>query len=136
MSWVASLLLLGGAVFMFLGAVGLVRFPDLFTRMQAATKTATVGAGLVLLGVGIRAATVEVVAQAIFIGLLLFATLPIAAHVIARAAHRTGVMPWGRPPGDPPPAARSRRPPRQTPVPSAQARAPGPPDGPRPEAPS
>lgn len=89
----AGLVLVGGA-FMLLAGVGVVRLPDLFTRMQAATKGATLGAGCLLLAVAAHFRTTDVAARAVLVVLFVFLTAPVAAHLIARAAYAVGVPLW------------------------------------------
>lgn len=83
-----------GAVFMLLAAVGLIRMPDLFTRMQAATKGAALGAGCSLLGVAVYFGTLEITTRVLLIVAFIFLTAPVAAHMIARAAYVVGVPLW------------------------------------------
>ena len=93
----AGILVLVGAIFCFLAAVGMVRFPDLYVRMHAATKAGTLGAGLAMLGValfGIIDGDLGVVLRAIAAIIFLFLTAPIGAHLLARAAYATGVQMW------------------------------------------
>jgi multicomponent Na+:H+ antiporter subunit G len=84
----ASITLLGTA-FLFLGALGIVRMPDLYNRMQAGTKATTLGNMLTLFGIGILhpAWLVKLALIALFV---LF-TNPISSHALARAAYRAGV---------------------------------------------
>jgi len=89
-SWV---LLLGGAFFLLVGAVGLVRLPDLFTRMHAAGVTDTGGAGLILLGLMLQAGLSLVTVKLAFILLFLLFTTPTASHALARAALHAGLRP-------------------------------------------
>jgi multicomponent Na+:H+ antiporter subunit G len=89
-------LLIGGAAFSLLGGIGLFRMPDLLTRMQAATKTATLGVGMIVLGVALHFGTADVTVRALLIVVFLFLTAPVAAHMIARAAYLTGVRVWER----------------------------------------
>jgi len=91
---VASVLMLFGAVFSLLGAVGMLRMPDLLTRLQAATKTGTLGVGFVMLGVAVHFHDLGVVANSLLVVAFLFLTAPIAAHVIARAAYFVPVPLW------------------------------------------
>ena len=86
-----GILMLIGSIFCLVAALGIVRLPDVLTRMHAATKAGTLGAGLLLLaeavfyrqlGVSLRAATV--------IALLLL-TAPVAAHLVGRSSYRSGV---------------------------------------------
>ena len=90
----AGLVLVGGA-FMLLAGLGVLRMPDLFTRMQAATKGATLGAGCLLLAVAVHFRDLDVGARAVLVIVFVFLTAPIAAHLIARAAYAVGVPLWG-----------------------------------------
>ncbi|MGB0712845.1 MAG: monovalent cation/H(+) antiporter subunit G [Gammaproteobacteria bacterium] len=94
MRLVADLFLLAGALFGFLGALGLVRMPDAYNRIQAGTKAATLGALCILIGVGLLQpdwwAKLLVIA-----GLVLF-TNPVGSSTIARSLYRAGLPPWQR----------------------------------------
>ena len=85
----ASGLVLSGAAFVLLAAVGILRFPDLFSRMHAATKAAALGLLLVLAGAALRLTNVGDAAKLVLVAILMFLTAPVAAHMIARAASRT-----------------------------------------------
>ncbi|QNI02829.1 monovalent cation/H(+) antiporter subunit G [Halomonas sp. SH5A2] len=87
-------LILVGAIFMFLAALGLVRMPDLLTRMHATTKAATLGASLIMLAVALHFAEVAVVARAFGVILFIMMTAPVAAHVIGRAGYFVGARLW------------------------------------------
>ncbi|WP_111413261.1 monovalent cation/H(+) antiporter subunit G [Billgrantia lactosivorans] len=87
-------LLLVGAIFMFLAALGLVRLPDLLTRMHATTKAATLGASLIMLAVALHFGEVAVVARALGVILFIMMTAPVAAHVIGRAGYFVGSRLW------------------------------------------
>ncbi|MEQ6916939.1 monovalent cation/H(+) antiporter subunit G [Halomonas aquatica] len=87
-------LILSGAIFMFLAALGLVRLPDLLTRMHATTKAATLGATLIMLAVAVHFAEVAVVARALGVIFFILMTAPVAAHVIGRAGYFVGVRLW------------------------------------------
>jgi multicomponent Na+:H+ antiporter subunit G len=80
-----------GVTFDFLGVLGLVRLPDVYNRLQAATKCVTFGSAGLLFGVfilqGFNSFGFKVLLGIAFI----FLTSPVAAHVIARAAHRSGI---------------------------------------------
>ncbi|MGM0564056.1 MAG: monovalent cation/H(+) antiporter subunit G [Pseudomonadota bacterium] len=91
-----SLLLLTGATLMVLAAIGVLRLPDLPTRMHASTKAAAMGAMLIMTGVGLHFAEGVVWARVLAIILFILITAPIAAHVIARAGYLTGVSLWDR----------------------------------------
>jgi len=83
LSWI---LLLAGGAFCMIGALGLVRMPDFFTRMHAASVTDTLGAGLLLLGLMLQAGLSLVTVKLIVIGLLIFFTSPTSTHALAQAA--------------------------------------------------
>ena len=89
-SWI--LLIVGGA-FCVIGATGLLRMPDFFTRMHAASIVDTLGAAFILLGLMLQAGLTLVTVKLIAIGLLLFFTSPVATHALARAALARGVAP-------------------------------------------
>lgn len=94
MSPIVSLLLVLGALFMLLAAVGLVRLPDLYLRMSATSKAATLGASLVLLGAAVHFGTAAVAGRAVVIVVFLFLTAPVAAHTIGRAGYRRKSPLW------------------------------------------
>ena len=77
-----------GAVLILLSAVGVVRFPDALTRMQALTKASTVGVLFVAVGAAFVLPTANDITSAIAAALLQLLTLPIAASLIARATYR------------------------------------------------
>ncbi|MCH8467752.1 MAG: monovalent cation/H(+) antiporter subunit G [Roseinatronobacter sp.] len=83
-----GLFLIAGAGFVLIAAIGIVRLPDLLTRMHASTKAGTLGALLVLVGLAIHVGTGEVVSKVVATSLFLLLTAPIAAHMIGRAHAR------------------------------------------------
>ena len=88
MSVMGSLFILVGAVFLCLGALGLVRMPDLYNRIQAGTKATTLGTMLTL--VGMACLQPDWALKLLLIGLFILLTNPLSSQVMARAAHRTG----------------------------------------------
>lgn len=86
-------LLLAGTVFCVISAVGLLRMPDFFTRMHAASVADTLGAGLLLAGMMLQAGFTLVTVKLAAIGLLVFFTSPTATHALARAAIARGIGP-------------------------------------------
>jgi multicomponent Na+:H+ antiporter subunit G len=95
MSAIATgLLWIVGSAFAFLAALGVVRMPDVFTRMQASTKASTLGLGCLLLGSALQLADLASVIRLISIGAFIFLTTPVSAHVIARASYRANVPLW------------------------------------------
>ncbi|EPC02934.1 sodium:proton antiporter [Litchfieldella anticariensis FP35 = DSM 16096] len=87
-------LLLGGAAFMLLAAVGVLRLPDLLTRLHATTKSATLGVAMIMLAVALHFGEVAVVARAFGVILFLLMTAPVAAHTIGRAGYFVGSKLW------------------------------------------
>ncbi|QLF69811.1 Na+/H+ antiporter subunit G [Peteryoungia desertarenae] len=79
-----------GALFSLLAAIGIIRLPDLYTRMHAASKAGTVGSGLLLLAVGIHSGEYSVFFRALAGIIFFILTAPIAAHLLAKAAHSVG----------------------------------------------
>ncbi|MCW5732218.1 MAG: monovalent cation/H(+) antiporter subunit G [Alphaproteobacteria bacterium] len=89
-----AFLLLSGSAFALVAAIGIVRMPDLFIRMHAASKAGTLGAGLILLGVAVLANDASVSVRAVIAIVFIMLTAPIAAHLLGRAAYKTGVPLW------------------------------------------
>jgi multicomponent Na+:H+ antiporter subunit G len=91
---VAAALMLLGALSCLLGAIGLVRLPDLPARLQAATKPQTLGLSLVLLGTALR---VELAGAVTLVLVVLFQviTAPVVSQLVGRAAYRSGAIPEG-----------------------------------------
>lgn len=91
---IAAGVILGfGAVLYVVGAIGLLRMPDMFTRLHAASVMETVGASLLVIGMMVAAGWSLVTAKLAFLlGILLFSG-PVAAHALANAALTAGVVP-------------------------------------------
>lgn len=87
-------LVLTGGFFCVLAAVGLLRMPDVYCRMQAATKAGTLGVGCMVLAVATHFASLHVVLESVLVIGMLFITAPIASHLIARAAYFVGSPLW------------------------------------------
>ena len=87
-------LLIAGSTLALLAGIGVLRMPDVFTRMQASTKAATLGLGCLLAALAIRQPEVGVVIRAASIGAFTMLTTSVAAHVIARAAALSGAPLW------------------------------------------
>ncbi len=92
--WVSGALFVAGATLALLAGVGVLRMPDVFTRMQASTKASTLGLGCLLAGVALRNPELAFVVRAASIGAFMLLTTAVAAHVIARAAARSGAPIW------------------------------------------
>lgn len=91
---VSGLLLAVGALFLVSGGVGLLRFPDFYTRVHAVGLTDPAGAGLILLGLLLRVDAWETAVRLLIILLFLTLTSPTATHILAHAARRDGVPVW------------------------------------------
>lgn len=89
-SWI---FIFGGSVFLIIGGIGVVRMPDLFTRMHAASVTDTLGAGLLLVGMMIQGGLTLVTVKLFMILLFAFFAGPTATHALAQAALSMGVKP-------------------------------------------
>lgn len=87
---IALLLKLGGVAFLGIATIGLIRFDDPFQRMHAATKAGTLGAGLVLIGTMMSKGTMDAAMTGSFALLFLILTIPVASHLLARAAYVSG----------------------------------------------
>ncbi len=89
-----GILILGGGGFCLIAAIGVVRFPDLYVRMHAATKAGTLGVGLALMAIVVNSGDLGTILRAIAALLFIFLTAPIGAHLLARAAYASGVKMW------------------------------------------
>ena len=83
-----------GAILSLVAAAGVLRMPDLFIRMHAATKTGTVGVSSIAIGLMIHFGEVTVTSRGLLVIMFFLLTAPVAAHMIARAAYKSGVSLW------------------------------------------
>ncbi len=90
--WLATVLVLAGGVFCLLGAIGVLRLPDCYSRMHAASKAGALGAVLVLAGVA-AASSGAAAMEALFAMMAVLVTAPLAAHAISRAAYHADIKP-------------------------------------------
>ena len=90
LSWICFA---AGGAFCVIGAIGLVRMPDFYTRVHAASVTDTVGAGLLLLGMTLQAGFSLIAVKLLMIGLLLLFANPTATHALVKAALARGLAP-------------------------------------------
>lgn len=94
MSLVVAILIVLGAFFAFVAALGVHRMPDFFMRMHAATKAGAFGSGLMLLAAALHFGSLRAVLTALAILIFFYLTTPVAAQTIAEAAYRRGVKLW------------------------------------------
>lgn len=93
--WLIGFCLLAGALLSLLAAVGVLRLPDVFMRMHAATKSGVVGCGLILIGVGLADGSVATIIKIAVTIIFLLLTTPVAGHLLGRAAYVSGAPFWG-----------------------------------------
>lgn len=87
-------LILSGTFFMVIAAIGLLRLPDLFTRMHASTKAVSLGVGILLVATAAYYGAYGIWTKALLTTVFIFLTAPVASHMIARAAYLTRVPRW------------------------------------------
>lgn len=91
---VVALLLVIGGILSLVAAVGILRFPDLFTRMHASAKTGTVGISSIALGLAVHFGNATVISRGLLVIAFFLLTAPVAANMIGRSAYRAGVSLW------------------------------------------
>jgi multicomponent Na+:H+ antiporter subunit G len=91
-----ALLIITGAFFFLAGTVGLIRFPDVYTRLHALTKADNVGLGLLVAGLALQAESWTEVGKLILIWLLVLLAGASVAYLIANAAIKNGIKVWKR----------------------------------------
>ena len=87
---IAGTLLVAGSLMATIAAIGIVRFPDVLSRMHAATKPQTVGLLLILTGLALRLRDLSDITVIVLIAVFQLLTAPVSAHMVGRAAFRTG----------------------------------------------
>ena len=92
--WIGISIIGIGVVYDLLACIGLIRMPDVYTRLQTATKAVTVGTCFILIGAAVYMGFNAAGAKAMLCMIFVLLTNPTAAHAIARSAADTGVVPW------------------------------------------
>lgn len=92
--YLCGVLIVIGSAFALVASIGLLRFPDFYSRMHAASKAGTLGSGLLLIGMSFVAEDGAVAARAIAGFVFLLLTAPISAHLLAKASYAAGFTPW------------------------------------------
>lgn len=93
---VSVVLFVSSAFFFFAGSVGLVRFPDVYTRLHALTKADNLGLGLLVAGLAVRADSWMTVIKLGLIWMFVIFASATSCHLVAKAALESGVRPWTR----------------------------------------
>ena len=96
----AAVFLLAGLFFMFVGALGIVRLPDTFLRLHAASKCSTLGLIGLLLAAVFHLGTGDIAAKSLATLVFAFVATPVGSHLLAKAALRAGTPTWDRTLGD------------------------------------
>lgn len=87
--WISALLALGGAVFVLIAALGVVRLPDVLSRLHAATKAGAFGAALLLGALLVQAPAASTAIKASLVLVAFYVTAPLAGHLVGRTAYRS-----------------------------------------------
>lgn len=89
-----GVLLVAGLAFVLIGVIGILRLPDFYTRLHAASKCDTVGLALMVAGVAVHTGWSPVTGKVLLVALVVALVNAVGAHAIARAAYRSGQPPW------------------------------------------
>ena len=92
--WLSMALLVAGAFFFFAGTVGLLRFPDVYSRLHALAKADNLGLGCVVLGLALQAESLAAALKLLLIWPLVMAASASIGFAIARRVHQLGIAPW------------------------------------------
>lgn len=101
LAWTSDALLVAGAAFLFAGTVGLLRFPDVYTRLHALAKADNLGLGLTVLGLLLRADSVAAALKLVLAWLLVITASAVVSFLVASHARSRGIACW-QPPGPAP----------------------------------
>ncbi|MER2534987.1 MAG: monovalent cation/H(+) antiporter subunit G [Rhizobiaceae bacterium] len=93
-AWIAGALLVAGSLFILTAALGVLRLPDFYTRMHAASKAGTMGSCLMLIALAIVTSDPAVSLRSLAGVVFFILTVPISSHLLARAAHKAGYALW------------------------------------------
>src|SRR5690606_26875108 len=93
LTYLAAALMLAGALFSLLAAFGVLRLPDLYMRLHAASKAGVVGAGMILLAVAVSSFDAALALRAVLGIVFLVLSTPVSAHLLARSALKAGHSP-------------------------------------------
>ena len=91
---ISTIFILAGLFFVLVGTIGLLRFPDFYTRMHATGKCDTLGEGLMLIGLMVYQGFDLISVKMLFLVIFIFVANPVATHAIARRAYKVGLEAW------------------------------------------
>ncbi len=94
--WIINILMLSSSLFILLAAIGVLRLPDLLTRMHASTKAGALGINLMMIAVSFHFFDAVVFAKSLAVIMFILITAPVAAHAIGRAGYFVGVPVWSK----------------------------------------
>lgn len=94
MNIIPMILMVAGTFFFISGTLGILRLPDFYTRTHATTKCDTLGTFLFILGFMMECGLTLQSAKLFFIVLFVYLTAPVASHLLAKSAYRSGIKPW------------------------------------------
>jgi len=100
MTWIEAssvVFLVGGTLFFVVGTLGLLRFPDSYTRLHAVTKADNVALGLLVVGLALQAPSWHLALKLLVVWLLVLIASSTTCHLITRASLRQGIQPWRKP---------------------------------------
>lgn len=91
---ISTIFIIAGLFFVLVGTIGLLRFPDFYTRMHATGKCDTLGEGLMLVGLMVYQGLDLISVKMLFLVIFIFVANPVATHAIARRAYKVGLEAW------------------------------------------
>ena len=91
---IGAVIVVVGLIFDLIGTIGLIRLPDVYNRIQAATKCVTLGTAALLVGVAIYAWSPSLSLKALVCAVFVVLTSPVSAHALARGAYLSGIRLW------------------------------------------
>jgi multicomponent Na+:H+ antiporter subunit G len=96
LDYLGAFLVASGLPFFLSGTVGLIRFPDIYTRLHALTKADNVGLFLVVVGLSLQADSIFMVGKLLLIWILVLVASSASCHLVGRSARQKGIEPWKR----------------------------------------
>ncbi|MGB0257999.1 MAG: monovalent cation/H(+) antiporter subunit G [Coraliomargarita sp.] len=94
MDWLVAILMVTGMFFAFVASLGLVRMPDLYTRIHAATKAGAFGSSVILFAAALHFGSLRAAIMAVLVVVFFYLTTPVAAQALSDAAHRLRISQW------------------------------------------